>query len=379
MHENILYDVAVIGGGLAGLSLSIQCADAGYKVALFEKENYPFHKVCGEYISMESYPFLQRLGLTLQDLNLPLIHTLNITDVSGNRYNFPLDMGGFGISRYALDYWLYQKAIAKGVALFTQTKVQEVAFNQNKFSIATSSGIFSARTVGGSWGKRSNIDVKWQRPFVQQKPNKLNNYIGVKYHIEYGHPADVIALHNFYNGYCGISRIEDDQCCLCYLTTADNLKQHSNSIPQMEKALLSRNPHLQKIFKEARFLYKQPLVISQVSFEKKMQTANNILMLGDAAGLITPLCGNGMSMALHSSVIAFANIRQYLQNSISFSQMQEAYTQQWKAQFSKRLAAGRLIQRMFGGNTTTRLFLKAMAAFPLLAKKIIGSTHGSVF
>jgi flavin-dependent dehydrogenase len=62
MHnpENI-YDVAIIGGGLAGLTLSIQCANAGYNTILFEKETYPFHKVCGEYISLESYSFRETL------------------------------------------------------------------------------------------------------------------------------------------------------------------------------------------------------------------------------------------------------------------------------------------------------------------------------
>ena len=73
------YDAAIIGGGLAGLSLAIQMARKGYSVVLFEKEKYPFHKVCGEYISMESWPFLLSLGLDLSALNLPKIDTLNLT------------------------------------------------------------------------------------------------------------------------------------------------------------------------------------------------------------------------------------------------------------------------------------------------------------
>ncbi len=63
MDDETLYDAAIIGGGLAGLALSIQLAKKGYKTILFEKEQYPFHKVCGEYISMESWPFLESLGL----------------------------------------------------------------------------------------------------------------------------------------------------------------------------------------------------------------------------------------------------------------------------------------------------------------------------
>ena len=54
MELNDQYDVAIIGGGLAGLSSAIELRLAGYDVILFEQEKYPFHKVCGEYVSLES-------------------------------------------------------------------------------------------------------------------------------------------------------------------------------------------------------------------------------------------------------------------------------------------------------------------------------------
>src|ERR1700709_1396489 len=104
------YDIAIIGGGLAGLSLAILSANASYKVALFEKEIYPFHKVCGEYISLESYDFLMRLGLPLSQWNLPIIKKLQVSNLSGKIYNFHLDLGGFGISRYTIDNALYNLA-----------------------------------------------------------------------------------------------------------------------------------------------------------------------------------------------------------------------------------------------------------------------------
>ena len=56
--NNQTYDIAITGGGLAGLSLAILSAKAGYSVIFFEKERYPFHKGCGEYISFESWNFL---------------------------------------------------------------------------------------------------------------------------------------------------------------------------------------------------------------------------------------------------------------------------------------------------------------------------------
>lgn len=379
MYNNKDYNVAVIGGGLAGLSLAIQCADAGYKTILFEKEQYPFHKVCGEYISNESYPFLERLGVNLSALSLPKISKLIISDVNGKTYHFPLDLGGFGVSRYCLDDLLYRLAISKGVAVFTKTKVNDVVRDEDDFIVTTSTQIFRANVACGAYGKKSNLDLQWKRPFVQQKPNKLNHYIGIKYHIRYPHPTDTIALHNFSDGYCGISKIENDICCLCYLTTANNLKKNNNSVAEMEKTVLSANPVLKKIFNEAVFLYRQPLAISQISFDKKTRVENGVLMLGDTAGLITPLCGNGMSMAMHSSLLAFQNIHSYLQQKATRDEMEKSYEDSWQQQFSKRLFAGRMVQRLFGGNRSTALFLRTMSLFPSLAKGIIRATHGEAF
>ena len=69
-----LYDIGIIGGGLGGLTLAIQAAQQGYAVVLYEKEEYPFHKVCGEYISMESWNFLERCGVPLDSWDLPKIN-----------------------------------------------------------------------------------------------------------------------------------------------------------------------------------------------------------------------------------------------------------------------------------------------------------------
>ena len=377
--ESETYDIAIIGGGLAGLSLAIQSAMEGYRVVLFEKETYPFHKVCGEYISMESWPFLERLGVTLQDLQLPLIDKLDISDANGKRYHFNLPLGGFGISRYKLDNILYKIALEKSVHFFTGTKVVDVNFPNDAFVIDTSAGQFKARLAAGSFGKRSNLDIKWKRSFAQQKAGKLHNYIGIKYHIKYPNVPNVIALHNFKDGYCGISSIEDGICCLCYLTTAQNLQLSGQSIKQMEEQVLGKNPRLQEIFTNAEFLYDEPLAISQISFGQKSQIENHVLMLGDAAGMITPLCGNGMSMAMHASKLAFENMHAFLQGKIERQLMEQSYTKQWRQTFAKRLWMGRQVQRVFGGTTTTATFLQTMKAIPPLAKAIIRSTHGKPF
>lgn len=379
MQEGITYDLAVVGGGLAGLSLSIQIAKAGYAVILFEKEQYPFHRVCGEYISYESWDFLQSLGADLESLNVSHIKRLQLSDINGKLIEQRLPLGGFGISRYTLDHKLAQIAKESNVNLYEQTRVNDVQFLNDQFIIDASKGNFKAKLVAGSFGKRSNLDIKWKRDFAIAKNNKLNNYIGIKYHIKYDFPDDLIALHNFRKGYCGISKIEGDKYCLCYLTTADNLHRNNNDIEQMEKSILSANPQLKEIFSQCEKVWKEPVTISQISFDKKNLVEDHVLMIGDAAGMITPLCGNGMSMALHASKIASGQIRDFLLGNISRSEMETNYSTQWNKHFAGRLQNGRFLQRLMLNKNLINFTIRTGKIFPGLIKMLIKQTHGSTF
>jgi flavin-dependent dehydrogenase len=143
--------------------------------------------------------------------------------------------------------------------------------------------------------------------------------------------------------------------------------------------VLQKNPLLKKIFQQAKILYEAPLTISQISFEKKSQVDNHIIMVGDAAGMITPLCGNGMSMALHGSKIAAELTIQFLLGTLSRQQLEDEYVQQWNRLFRRRLIAGRLIQQLFGREWTTNLFLGLMKPFPKFVSYLIRQTHGEPF
>ena len=133
--NNKFFDAAIIGGGLAGLSLSILLSKSGYQTILFEKEKYPFHRVCGEYISMESWKFIESLGLNLSQLDLPIINKLIVSSPGGDFLQFSLKPGGFGISRYFLDDQLKKIAIQNGVIIQQEAKVNEVIFQDEIFTI----------------------------------------------------------------------------------------------------------------------------------------------------------------------------------------------------------------------------------------------------
>ncbi len=379
LNLNHPYDVAIIGGGLAGLALSIQLSRAGYRVIVFEKEKYPFHRVCGEYISFESWNFLEDLGLPLSDWELPIVKRLLVSAPGGTSILQDLPLGGFGISRYKIDAALAAISRANGVDLEEDSKITDVSFENRLFHLQSSGIECKARIVCATFGKRSNLDVRWKRKFTRKKNNKLNNYVAVKYHIETDSPSDLIALHNFRDGYCGISQIENNKFCLCYLTTAKNLQRNNNSLEQLEKKVLAANPHLHNIFSSAKFLFTQPLTISQISFEKKTQVKDHILFIGDAAGLIAPLCGNGMSMALHGSKIAFECIQEWLEGQVERHEMEQNYADRWNRQFQKRLRIGRFFQFFFGNAALSNILIRTLRPFPKVISWLIGKTHGQPF
>ncbi|MEP5612666.1 MAG: NAD(P)/FAD-dependent oxidoreductase [Cyclobacteriaceae bacterium] len=370
-----MYDVAVVGGGLAGLVSAILFRERNFSVVLFEEKSYPFHRVCGEYISNEVIPFLKRHDIFPEELNPTNISKFRLTSTSGKPLEMDLDLGGFGISRYSFDHWLAQKAIEAGVEIREKERVNSIDYINDSHAIETSKDTFTSRLVVGSFGKKTRLDNDLDRKFTRKK----SPYVGVKYHISTGTvDPDVIELHNFSGGYCGVSKIENDTYNLCYLSHRDNLKQFGE-IAAMEKSLLHKNPYLKNIFTESDFLFEKPVVINEISFAKKEPVFEHILMSGDSAGMITPLCGNGMAMAIHSSKILSDLGGRFLMGQMDRGEMETEYVAAWNASFSARHWAGRKIQGLFGSASSSEFAVTLGRTFRPVAKFLMSKTHGKPF
>ncbi len=379
-HPNHTFQCAIIGGGLAGLCLSIQLAERGISVVLFEKNQYPFHKVCGEYISMESWDFLQSMGVPLAELNLPAINQLGISSQNGFMLNHTLDLGGFGISRYTLDHTLSRIAKDKGVEILENCKVNSVDLSRNEvYTIQTSLGVFSASVLCGSYGKYTPSFIQKSENYHSPENEGKGNYIGVKYHIKTGLPENKIELHNFKDGYCGVSKVDQGLYCLCYLTTAKNLNDNGKDIKVMEENVLYRNPHLKRYFSEAQFVRPEPLVISNVRFKKKQTNVDGIFLLGDAAGSITPLCGNGMSMGMLASKLLADELIMLFADKQTREQCRNNYEKAWNDVFKHRITAGYYLQHLFGKAQLTDYTLKLLDKFPSVTSRLVALTHGQPF
>lgn len=365
-------DIIVIGGGLGGLISAWLLANSGFEVLLIEKKVYPFHRVCGEYVSNEVVPFLKAHNLFPYAYCPSTINTFLFADPSGRSKTYPMDMGGFGISRYNFDYFLYKKCLEAGVESITDL-VHEIHFEDNCFSVNLASGrTFFAPLVIGSFGKRSNLDKKMGRSFIK----KRSPYVAVKYHIKTDFPEHQIAIHTFQGGYCGLVKIEEDRYNLCYLAKRELLKS-TREVGEMEGRYLFQNPRLKAIFDNSDFLFPKPEVINEISFEPKASVEQHVLMAGDAAGMVAPIFGNGMAMSIRSAKLLADNIKCYYTKSpFNREGLENAYRFEWKKCFGQRLWLGRQVQRIFDVPLVQNFAISAILKSDYLMQLILKKSHG---
>jgi flavin-dependent dehydrogenase len=378
--DMILYDCAIIGGGVAGLTLALQLAQAGRKVVLFEKETYPFHRVCGEYISLENYDFLCRIGVPLAEMDLPRMTRFTVSSPSGVALHHALDIGGVGITRYVLDQLLARLATQHGAVVQEGTRVTDVVFASDYFTLTTADGsACRARIACGAWGKHANLDSKLHRPFLTSS-RQDRQFVAVKRHLEgIDFPEAMVEMHNFKDGYCGLSPVVGGLTNCSYISDVRNLRAHGNSIAEMERQVLMQNPLLRPYLEAAHRQSTPPIVISQITFRERSTVDAHVLMLGDAAGTIAPLAGNGMSMGMNASYLLYGLLEDFFNGRLSRAALEQRYTRAWRRLLSLRIAAGRLIHQVFGHPQLTSAGIQVLRRLPFMTTAVLKLTHGQPY
>jgi flavin-dependent dehydrogenase len=227
--------------------------------------------------------------------------------------------------------------------------------------------------VLGAYGKRAALDHKLSRDFIRNK----SPWLAVKAHYTGNFPDNLVALHNFKGGYCGVSPVENDYINICYLVNYKTYKSYKNALA-FQHAVLCKNRYLKQTLEDSSMSFDSAITISQISFEDKEIVKNHILMIGDTAGLIHPLCGNGMGMAIHSAKICSTLILEYLNGGITCREhLEKRYVKDWKEHFHKRIRMGRILSKLVMQERLAGLIMRVLVRFPQLLSPIIRMTHGN--
>lgn len=377
-----MFDSVIIGGGLAGCSAAIMLARKGHHVALIEAGTYPRAKVCGEFLSPECVTLFDRMGFLehVHDLNPATICTVRITAPDGAEWRGKFPAPALSLSRYALDQALVSYAIDCGITVFTETRVKDVTGGFDTgftLTVQNADGLCEVRaaSVIAAYGKRSNLDRTLKRDFFRQP----QSYVGLKQHFRGPLLPAHIDLHVFHGGYCGISQVEDERTNVCLMVDQAIFQQVTvdspNAISCFIDWMCADNPQLGAWLAAAEPLYPDWLSIAQVSLATKTPLEGDIFCAGDAAGMIAPLAGEGMAMALHSGMLAAHVLDEYLTHQLDAGAAKRRYAEEWQRTFATRLRLGRTLQSIMLNPAILAPGLRLMSVFPTVGNWLVNHTR----
>jgi len=371
------YDAIVIGGGLAGCSAALQLSRRGHEVLLLEKATFPRHKLCGEFLSPEAQSALRALDV-LDDVwaaGAQPVDQAQLTGPTGATVEYGLPGTALGLTRYRLDPLLFRQACAGGVDGRTNTKATAVEGDlQDGFEVCADGQSFSARLVLGAYGRRGVLDRTLERSFLDH----TTGYVAFKAH--YTGPSralpDGIEVHAAPGGYCGVGPVEASRANVCWIGRTNALQEAGGTPEAMLAALERHNPALEKRMQPLSRVSERFEAVSQVPLMSKAQFVDDVCMIGDAAGMIAPLCGDGMAMALDSAELVAPLADDFLTGTLSPTAFRTRYRQEWRSTFSRRLRIGRWVHAAAFRSWATTTLLRACQVVPPLARWLIHSTRG---
>ncbi len=376
---NDWYDVAVVGAGPAGCSAAITLAERGARVALIEAGELNHDKLCGEFLSPECGDLFSGLGVrdAIEALRPAQIRAVRFTVPKGTVWDTNLPSPGWGLSRRALDWTLANRASAVGARVLEKLRVVAIQGDlEGGFQVKTDREIvISARAVISAHGKRTALDRELRRPFLRRQ----NPFIALKAHFS-GPPLDHrVELHAFPDGYCGLGEIEGNQTNVCLLVRESVFRSAAQKGGDRIEALLhwmrTQNPHLDSWLSQAKRIDPRWLSIGQVPFCPKHAVERGILMAGDAAGLVVPLAGDGIAIALRSGSIAALQCARFLGGFLTATELTEKYGALWRRNFGRQLRWGRWLQFILLRPGLAVWGLRVLNAAPSLGQFLIARTR----
>jgi menaquinone-9 beta-reductase len=378
------WDVAVIGGGVAGSTAAALLAQRGLRVILIEKDSLPRQKVCGEFLSPEGADVLRRLGVwpRIEAHHPPRIHGFALT-VGQRETRHTLPLPGWGVSRWVLDYALWEFAGHCGVATLEHCTVEQVTGDfQSGFSLALwQAGQLTrlqARAVLCAAGRQ------WRPRRQPRSPHegRRSRFVGLKAHFARVALGGHVELHTIRHGYCGMVEVTGGVANLCCWVESEALRCTGSTPHRFLAAALAENSCLRSRLQKAQPTGTSWTTTSFVYGKTIAPVAAGVWNIGDCATMVAPLTGDGMGMGLRSAELAATILRAVFWQECTWEQASTEYARCWQREFVPRLRWGRGLEAMLlhprlallacvalhcAPSFMDRVYLRTRQLFPVIA------------
>jgi menaquinone-9 beta-reductase len=350
------YDLVIAGGGPAGSAAAITAARKGARVLLLEKGSFPRHKVCGEFVSPESLRLLASLLEGDQFAALPQITSARIF-IDAKELAIPVSPPARSIPRYDLDSALLAAASKAGATVREDTSARLVLPGK-LFTITVETTTLKAKAVINASGRWSQL--------TRFKASDTGKWIGLKAHFVEAAPPPSVDLYFFPGGYCGVQPVSDNAVNACAMVRADcaTSLQH---VFALHSALWRRSRDWEQQF--------ATVSTSALHFRRPQTDDRGMLLAGDSAGFIDPFVGDGISLALHSGVLAAETLLPFFAGKTSLREVQQRYGARYRKQLAPALRNAARLRRLLSAPAWLRSGVMGIAGSRAVGQMLVRSTR----
>jgi len=394
-----VFDVCIVGAGPAGSTAAYLLAKQGRSVALIDRARFPRDKTCGDGITPRGARVLERIG-ALERVAACGFACRGV-DIRGqgengedveftirfgrDRSSGPSDL--IVLPRLALDDLLLRHALSTGLAYFDETKVVQVETHATHARVFTDSSlVVDASTVVFATGAESQLlracGLLAQKPAVEHAARV--------YFDDVDGLTDRVVL--FFDGvdlpgYGWIfptSATSANIGCGAFAQNAAS-DRGGRAMPQGQRLeqLIATHPMLTRMLARATRAGPLRAYPLRTDFHRDFAGRERLLVVGEAAGLVNPITGEGIDYALESAeFVAAAFARHWPQRAGSAldasvaTRLTEDYRARLSRRFTRRFGLYRAVQRHALAPSRTPALLSHVATAPALQRLVVDGLFG---
>ncbi len=282
------YDLAVLGGGPAGMATSIFAAQRGLSVVVIEKRQPPLDKACGEGVMPHGARMLREMGVSLESGDYLPFHGIRYIDgdiVAEGRF---ATGPGWGIRRTKLVRRMVERAEELGVSLLYGTQAHRWSVEANgQVSVNTTNGLLKSRFLVGADGLHSRVRRQTE---LEGRPGGLKRY-GARRHYAVEPWSTFVEVYwaEGVEAYVTPVGLKEVGVALLWSKERAGFEQHLGHFPRLES-------HLSGACSSSRTRGAGPFRQSA-----RRRHRGPVALVGDAAGYLDALTGEGLSLSFLSA------------------------------------------------------------------------------
>lgn len=374
MIPALWHDALIVGGGPAGAAVAIALARAGRYPVLIEKSRDAQDKVCGEFLSPESLPYLHSIGIHPERLGAQIIHSIRV----GSRdliAEAQLPNPALSLSRRILDEHLLRCAQESGASLLRGYTVEHLSRETMETSSSWRAQITDAAQTsisihgGDVFLATGKHDLRGWPRLTQGSQNTL---IALKMDFvlspeQQAELTGCVELILYPGGYAGLQPVGLGCANLCLLVTREKLRLLDGRWDRLLDHMQHHSPYLARRLGGAKPMLNRPLALSSIPYGYCISPRVGELSpwrLGDQAAVIPSFCGDGIAIALHTAKRA---AELYLDGATAATFHKEV-----RREFKNRLYCATMLSRLIIAMPS---LAKAVRLWPSLLTEIFTATR----